>query len=250
LVLAFLRSRKRLASGHKRTANSPPRRIPKARYLLPFLSWPSPFPCDCWCARCRRSAQGRKVAEVGEPTDRTGFQKNDGGERLADAWHAGQEAVLDLTRPCRRFSRISICDRSVTITETLVLIAKPTSAASGILLFAPLALDLVAGHPQPCWRDGGGGRPPATRRLEHFPLRMKHIRRYEEGLEGTLGSLSQPCSPDFNPIEHPSQSQKRQVKQRAPSLPRWLHPPRHLMGAEIVQHDNVSCLEGSRVCST
>src|SRR5437879_10456217 len=35
-----------------------------------------------------------KVADVGEPIDRTGFQKNDGSERLADARHAGQKAVL------------------------------------------------------------------------------------------------------------------------------------------------------------
>src|SRR5260221_1521366 len=37
---------------------------------------------------------GRKVADVGEPIDRTGFQKNDGRERLADARYAGQQAVL------------------------------------------------------------------------------------------------------------------------------------------------------------
>src|SRR6202022_3754643 len=37
---------------------------------------------------------GRIVADVGEPIDRTGFQNNDGGERLADARHAGQQAVL------------------------------------------------------------------------------------------------------------------------------------------------------------
>src|SRR5258708_30066879 len=37
---------------------------------------------------------GRKVADVGEPIDRTRFQKNDGSERLADAWHAGEKAVL------------------------------------------------------------------------------------------------------------------------------------------------------------
>src|SRR5713226_9308935 len=37
---------------------------------------------------------GRKVADVREPFDRTGFQNNDGGERLADARHAGQETVL------------------------------------------------------------------------------------------------------------------------------------------------------------
>src|SRR5258708_4933749 len=37
---------------------------------------------------------GRVVADVGEPIDRTGFQKNDGGERLADAGHAGEKAIL------------------------------------------------------------------------------------------------------------------------------------------------------------
>jgi hypothetical protein len=65
------------------------------------------------------------------------------GERLADAWHAGQQAVLNLTRPCSRFSRISIHDRSVTVTAILVLIAKPTSAASGILSFVALPRRLI-----------------------------------------------------------------------------------------------------------
>lgn len=37
---------------------------------------------------------GRKVADVGKPIDRTGLQNNDGRERLADARHAGQQAVL------------------------------------------------------------------------------------------------------------------------------------------------------------
>ncbi len=37
---------------------------------------------------------GREVADVGEPIDRAGFQKNDGSERLADPWHAGQQAIL------------------------------------------------------------------------------------------------------------------------------------------------------------
>ena len=39
---------------------------------------------------------GSKVADVGEPIDRPGFQMNDGRECLADARHAGQETVLRL----------------------------------------------------------------------------------------------------------------------------------------------------------
>src|SRR5258708_5634034 len=37
---------------------------------------------------------GRKVADVGEPIDWAGFQKNDGRKRPADARHAGQQTVL------------------------------------------------------------------------------------------------------------------------------------------------------------
>jgi hypothetical protein len=37
---------------------------------------------------------GHKVADVSKPIDRIGFQKNDGGERLADTWYARQQAVL------------------------------------------------------------------------------------------------------------------------------------------------------------
>src|SRR6266478_5136971 len=37
---------------------------------------------------------GRKVADLGESVDRAGLQKNDRGKRLANARHAGQQAVL------------------------------------------------------------------------------------------------------------------------------------------------------------
>lgn len=37
---------------------------------------------------------GRTVADLGEPVDRAGFQKNDRGKRLADARRAGQQTVL------------------------------------------------------------------------------------------------------------------------------------------------------------
>src|SRR5260370_37722173 len=43
LVLAFLRSWKRLASGQKRTAKFAASTNAQARYLLPFLTLPSPF---------------------------------------------------------------------------------------------------------------------------------------------------------------------------------------------------------------
>jgi hypothetical protein len=42
---------------------------------------------------------------------------------------------------------------------------------------------------------GVGGGPPATHRLEHFPLRMKYIRRYGEGLEGMLAGLQSDRTP-------------------------------------------------------
>src|SRR4051812_40082104 len=37
---------------------------------------------------------GSKVADLSEPLDRTSHKKNDDGERLADARHAGEQAVL------------------------------------------------------------------------------------------------------------------------------------------------------------
>src|SRR5438034_5315909 len=43
LVLAFLRSWKRLASGQKRLAKFAASTNAQARYLLPFLTLPSPF---------------------------------------------------------------------------------------------------------------------------------------------------------------------------------------------------------------
>jgi hypothetical protein len=88
---------------------------------------------------------GRKVADVSKPIDPTGFEKNDGGERLANAGTLVNKPYCGrgLTRSCRRFSRTSICDCSVAITATLALIAKPTSAASGRLSFVSSVSRLI-----------------------------------------------------------------------------------------------------------
>src|SRR5438552_5850061 len=97
LVLAFLRSWKRLASGQKRLAKFAASTNAQARYLLPFLTLPSPFFLLLAIAGVHAvdaARVGCEVADVGEPIDRTSFQKNDGRERLADARYAGQQAVL------------------------------------------------------------------------------------------------------------------------------------------------------------
>src|SRR5206468_8122191 len=94
LVLAFLRSWKRLASGQKRLAKFAASTNAQARYVA-VLDVAFAFLLAIAGVHAVDAARvGCEVADVGEPIDRTSFQKNDGRERLADARYAGQQAVL------------------------------------------------------------------------------------------------------------------------------------------------------------
>jgi hypothetical protein len=55
---------------------------------------PSPFFLRLLVSPLSTQRVGGEVADRGKPLDQAGFEKNDGGQRLADAGDAGQRAVL------------------------------------------------------------------------------------------------------------------------------------------------------------
>src|SRR5450432_272517 len=94
LVLAFLRSWKRFASGQKRLAKFAASMNAQARYLLPFLTLPSPFFLRLLV--CTLSTQRAYDAKLPTSANRSigPFSRRMTVASVCDARHAGQQAVL------------------------------------------------------------------------------------------------------------------------------------------------------------
>src|ERR1700730_8630376 len=66
----------------------------KSSECLPVWQLPSPFFSRLLVSTLSTQRVGGEVADLGKPLDRAGFEKNDGGQRLADAGYAGQQTAL------------------------------------------------------------------------------------------------------------------------------------------------------------